>query len=190
MTETEANVLITLSPPAGDDPKPFHLRALGGRRGSSLSVQVSRMVEKGWVARQRIGGGFARSVFSYQITPAGAQALANHRACAAAAVHFAHCNQGLYVGSCKYGEPDSCPALRRDPVTTPEELDAMDAAEMLEGYRDGLGGDEEPGENRSKSYWHGWRNGHNDRAHTVDPAQRALITNLREAGRKGPAYRP
>lgn len=26
-------------------------------------------------------------------------------------VHMAHCNQGLYAGSCKYGEQETCPAL-------------------------------------------------------------------------------
>ena len=26
-------------------------------------------------------------------------------------VHMRHCNQGEYVGSCKYGEDDTCPAL-------------------------------------------------------------------------------
>ena len=28
-----------------------------------------------------------------------------------AGVHLAHCNQGEYCGSCKYGEDQSCPAL-------------------------------------------------------------------------------
>jgi hypothetical protein len=119
MTETEANVLITLSPPAGDDPKPFHLRALGGRRGSSLSVQINRMVAKGWVARTRIGG-ILRPVFSYQITLGGALALANHRACATA---LENCRFGQviakppgrvegenYCASCDRSTPrDFCP---------------------------------------------------------------------------------
>lgn len=26
-------------------------------------------------------------------------------------VHMSHCNQGLYVGNCKYGKDDTCPAL-------------------------------------------------------------------------------
>lgn len=28
-------------------------------------------------------------------------------------VHLRHCNQGEYVGSCKYGELDTCPSLTR-----------------------------------------------------------------------------
>jgi hypothetical protein len=77
----------------------------------------------------------------------------------------------------------------RAPVTDPAELDALDPEEMQEGYRDGRAGDAEPGDNRSKSYWHGWRNGSNDRLQTVDPAQAQLIKNLRADGRLGPAYR-
>jgi len=30
------------------------------------------------------------------------------------AVHMAHCNQGEYIESCKYGEFDTCPALNTD----------------------------------------------------------------------------
>lgn len=62
----------------------------------------------------------------------------------------------------------------RTPVTTLAELDALDEAEMVEGYQDGFAGEPEPGDNRSKSYWHGWRNGHSDRSHKSDAAQHAL----------------
>lgn len=44
------------------------------------------------------------------------------------------------------------------PVATLEELDALDDAEMLEGYLSAERGDPEPGENRGKAYWHGWCN--------------------------------
>lgn len=27
------------------------------------------------------------------------------------AVHFSHCDQGIYSGFCKYGEDETCPAL-------------------------------------------------------------------------------
>jgi len=47
----------------------------------------------------------------------------------------------------------------RAPVETLEELDTLDDAEIQEGYRDGWTGEPEPGDNRSKSYWHGWRVG-------------------------------
>ena len=52
----------------------------------------------------------------------------------------------------------------RTPVTTVAELDALDMTEMLEGYNDGLVGEPEPGQNRSKSYWHGYHNGRRDRS--------------------------
>lgn len=73
--------------------------------------------------------------------------------------------------------------MTREPVITAEELATLDDGEILEGYWDGLDGDAEPGDNRSKAYWHGWRNGRNDRGHKVDPAQRLLIRDVkREAG--------
>ena len=43
------------------------------------------------------------------------------------------------------------------PVSTLEELDALDDADILEGYRSAERGDPEPGENRGKAFWHGWR---------------------------------
>ncbi len=49
------------------------------------------------------------------------------------------------------------------PVSTLAELNTLDEAEILEGYRDGLDDQPEPGNNRSKAYWHGWRNGMIDR---------------------------
>ena len=45
------------------------------------------------------------------------------------------------------------------PVTTVEDLDSLDDDEILEGYRDGLRGEPEPGDNRGRAVWHGWRNG-------------------------------
>lgn len=73
--------------------------------------------------------------------------------------------------------------LDRSPVTTLEELNALDSDEMIEGYRDGRGGDDEPGGNRSKSYWHGWRNGRSDRTGIVDSAgallAKAVVADLR-----------
>ena len=71
--------------------------------------------------------------------------------------------------------------MSREPVTTVEELDSLDPEEILEGYRDGRAGDDEPGDNRSKAYWHGWRNGQNDRHHRSDAAQIALIRSIKAA---------
>lgn len=44
-------------------------------------------------------------------------------------------------------------------VRTVEELDTLDDLEIVSGYRAGKDGDPEPGHNRSKAFWHGWRNG-------------------------------
>lgn len=68
-------------------------------------------------------------------------------------------------------------AAQREAITTIEELLALEEGEMVEGYRDGFSGEPEPGGNRSRAYWHGWRNGNTDfrRAHP-DDAQRSLAS--------------
>lgn len=66
----------------------------------------------------------------------------------------------------------------RPKITTLETLAILDSAEIVAGYHDGLAGEMEPGGNRSDSYWHGWRNGSNDRARVVDRDQRALAKAL------------
>ena len=48
--------------------------------------------------------------------------------------------------------------LRRHPVSTMDDLESLNDADIKEGYRDGRAGDP-CGDNRSRSYWHGWRNG-------------------------------
>lgn len=45
----------------------------------------------------------------------------------------------------------------------------------MEGYRDGLAGDVEPGDNRSLSYWHGWRNGAVDGGHREKDEAQAIL---------------
>lgn len=70
------------------------------------------------------------------------------------------------------------------PVTTLEELDRLDPDEMLEGFRDGFAGGPEPGGNRSKAFWHGWRNGAVDGGHREkDEAQAALAAAVVRSGR-------
>lgn len=64
--------------------------------------------------------------------------------------------------------------MKRQPVTTIEELDSLGLGEMVEEYRDGFAGEPEPGDNRSKAFWHGWRNGYNDRNGITDPASAKL----------------
>lgn len=71
----------------------------------------------------------------------------------------------------------------RRPVRTWAELQTLDHAEIMEGYEDGFRGDPEPGDNRSKAYWHGWRNGHLD--HVRGPPDQdaiALIQDMRRCG--------
>ena len=69
----------------------------------------------------------------------------------------------------------------RVPVTTVAELVTLDDDEMVEGYLDGRKGDPEPGDNRSKSYWHGWRSGNADFNGRSTPEGRALAKLLRLA---------
>lgn len=72
----------------------------------------------------------------------------------------------------------------RKPVTTIAELETLDEAEILEGYTDGLALEPEPGGNRSKSYWHGWRNGRSDRSGKVDAEGLALARVVVEAAKR------
>lgn len=62
----------------------------------------------------------------------------------------------------------------RPRIRTLADLARLDSAEIFEGYRDGLAAMPPPGDNRSDSYWHGFRNGQNDRTGKVDEDQRAL----------------
>lgn len=76
----------------------------------------------------------------------------------------------------------------RIPVSTLADLDTLDEAEILEGYWDGRAGEPEPGNNRSRSYWHGWRNGRVDGRHDKgDQAMQALARAVvgRERMRNG-----
>ncbi len=52
--------------------------------------------------------------------------------------------------------------LRRVPVSNLATLNALNDEEISEGYHDGFDG-EPCGDNRSRSYWHGWRNGMMDK---------------------------
>ena len=75
--------------------------------------------------------------------------------------------------------------MDRKPVETVAELDALDEAEVIEGYRDGYDNEPAPGDNRSVSYWHGYRNGLVDGGHaTLDGAQRKLAREVVRAHRR------
>ncbi len=61
------------------------------------------------------------------------------------------------------------------PVRTIAEFRTLDEADVLLGYMDGFDGGAPPGSDRSRSYWHGWRNGMADGGRCgPDDAQRAL----------------
>ncbi len=49
-----------------------------------------------------------------------------------------------------------------EPVCTLADLSTLNDEEIVEGYRDGLH-DEPCGNNRSRSYWHGWMNARRDK---------------------------
>ena len=43
------------------------------------------------------------------------------------------------------------------PVRTKADLDKLEDDEIVAGYLETRRGDPEPGPNRGRSYWHGWR---------------------------------
>lgn len=45
-----------------------------------------------------------------------------------------------------------------EPVRTKADLDTLEFSDVLEGYMSAERGDPEPGENRGRAFWHGWRN--------------------------------
>lgn len=45
-----------------------------------------------------------------------------------------------------------------EPVSTLADLASLKEADIVEGYMSAERGDPEPGLNRGRSYWHGWRN--------------------------------
>lgn len=66
-------------------------------------------------------------------------------------------------------------------VTTKKELDLLDEKETVEGYMAGLGGEDQPDSTKSKSYWHGWRNGNVDAGNgDPDEAQRSLARDCHQ----------
>lgn len=67
------------------------------------------------------------------------------------------------------------PMTYGEPIKSVADLKDLDGADVVEGYNDGLANEPEPKGNRSKSYWHGWRNGQIDGGHAKpDQSQRLL----------------
>jgi hypothetical protein len=61
------------------------------------------------------------------------------------------------------------------PVVSAADLDALDVDEIVAGYWAGSRGQPEPGNDKSRAFWHGWRNGATDFGHRqMDEAQARL----------------
>jgi hypothetical protein len=72
------------------------------------------------------------------------------------------------------------------PVATAADLRNLDDDEIVAGYRDGLACADEPGSDKSRSYWHGWRNAQTDKGRTpVDINQQRLAHELVGAACRG-----
>lgn len=62
-----------------------------------------------------------------------------------------------------------------EPVRTKADLDTLDDDEVMAGYLEARKGDPEPGPNRGRAYWHGWRNAMMDMGEIeIDDAARQL----------------
>jgi hypothetical protein len=48
--------------------------------------------------------------------------------------------------------------VKFEPVRTMADLKSLDKDQILEGYLSAERGDPEPGPNRGRSFWHGWKN--------------------------------
>ncbi len=70
-----------------------------------------------------------------------------------------------------------------DTVTTLAELMMLDDDDVAAGYQAGLDGAPPPASDRSRGYWHGWRNGLVDSGRQpADQAQLALSFAIDRAG--------
>ena len=65
------------------------------------------------------------------------------------------------------------------PLSTAAEAELLDMDDCVEGYKSGLRAESEPGSDKSKSFWHGWRNGMIDRGlMPMDEAARNLCKEI------------
>ena len=67
--------------------------------------------------------------------------------------------------------------LHRLPVSDLRTLYALDPVEMIEGYEAGRA-NFPCGDNRSRSFWHGWRNGMMDAGHTEQDWASVTVAKL------------
>ena len=72
-----------------------------------------------------------------------------------------------------------------EPVQTKADLDQLCLDDIVDGYLSAERGDPEPGPNRGRAFWHGWRNRMID-LHELphDEASRQLAHEIAEADRK------
>lgn len=63
------------------------------------------------------------------------------------------------------------------PVTTSEEMYLLDHDEVVQGYWTGMAGWPEPGNNRTRSFWHGWKNGAVDGGHREKDEFQAILAH-------------
>lgn len=60
-------------------------------------------------------------------------------------------------------------------VSSKADLDNLDEADIVAGYIAGLDGANEPGSDKSRGYWHGWRNGMVDSGRSDKDAEQASL---------------
>ena len=71
-------------------------------------------------------------------------------------------------------------------VTSKADLATLDQEDIVQGYLEGLLNEPEPGHNRGRAVWHGWRNGMVDGGwRQKDVAQAELARAV--VGRRAPA---
>ena len=65
------------------------------------------------------------------------------------------------------------------PVETKTDLELLDQDDIFAGYVAGLNDQTEPGSDKSRGYWHGWRNAQADRGRVpVDVHMQRLIRDI------------
>jgi hypothetical protein len=74
--------------------------------------------------------------------------------------------------------PTRQPMGHHAPVTTLEELDALDEDELVAGYLSAQKGDPEPGANHTRAYHHGWRTRMMDRGEIPVPDEHAKLVRV------------
>lgn len=69
-------------------------------------------------------------------------------------------------------------------ISTLQDLNVQDEADLLAGYRAGLDNAQEPGSDKSRSFWHGWRNGRVDGGHVRIDADQEKLAKLYVAAQR------